>query len=76
MVARWCAGLLNEDVDSFWNGYAFESIILNELNIYNEISKKHRGIYFYDSPGSGEVDFIIETRKKTINKQNNLLALK
>lgn len=74
-VARGCAGLLSEELDSLWKGYAFESVILNELRIYNEVSRKNKEIFFYSSPGAGEVDFIVETRKKTINRPAEFISI-
>lgn len=74
-VARSCAGILTEELDSLWKGYSFESIILNELNIYNEVSKKNKNIYFYNTPGAGEIDFIVETKKKTINQSGEFMSI-
>lgn len=74
-VARGCAGLLSEDLDSLWRGYAFENIILNELRIYNEVTSKNKNIYFYSTQGAGEIDFIVETRKKTINRPAEFISI-
>ncbi len=74
-VARACAGLLSEEIDPLWKDYALETLIFNELKIYNEISGKNKSIYFYDSPGAGEVDFIIETRKKTIQTPAEFISI-
>lgn len=74
-VARVAGGLKVSDVDKFWQGFAFETLILNELKIYNEVSRKRFDIYYYATPGAGEIDFLIETRKKTINRPPEFITI-
>jgi uncharacterized protein len=44
-----------------WPAAALETLIYHELRAYNEVSRKHRPISYYRTPGGVEVDFIIET---------------
>ena len=37
-------------------------VLLNELRIYKEVSRKRYGVFYYGTPGAGEIDFLIETR--------------
>lgn len=74
-VARVAAGLAWEDLDRVWMGYGFETIILNEIKIYLEHSRKNYGIFYYGTPGAGEIDFIVETRRKTINRPQKFVTI-
>ena len=74
-VARAAAGLAWEDVDRFWKGFAFESMILREIQVYLEVTRKRYPIYYYATPGAGEIDFIIETRPKTINRPQEIVSI-
>lgn len=74
-VARIASGLSWQDVDSVWKGYAFETMILREIQCYLEISRRKLPIYFYGTPGAGEIDFIIETRPKTINRPPRVVTI-
>lgn len=74
-VARACAGLIFEDVDSVWRGFAMETYILHELRAYNSYQKKDKNIYFYKVSGGIEVDFLVEIEKKTMSRQQSLLAI-
>ena len=64
-VARAAAGLLDEPLDRIWLGLALETLIYHELRVYNHTREKHRPIGFYRTAMGGEIDFIIETRKRT-----------
>jgi predicted AAA+ superfamily ATPase len=74
-VARAAAGLLADQVDRFWKGTALETLIYHELRVYNEISGKHRGIYYYRTPAGVEIDFIIETSKGQRNRSSKVAAI-
>jgi predicted AAA+ superfamily ATPase len=64
-VARGAAGLLNDEVDSIWHGCSLETLIFHELRVYNHVSGKNRRIFFYRTGGGSEIDFVVETKKKT-----------
>jgi len=63
-VARAAAGLLFDPVDRLWKGTALETLIYHELRVYNETQGKHRPICYYRTESGGEVDFVVETRKR------------
>jgi uncharacterized protein len=63
-VARASAGMLRDPADRQWQGTALETLIYHELRVYNEISRKHRPLYYYRTPAGVEIDFIIETAGK------------
>ncbi len=77
-VARACAGQLGDDVDSIWRGFALETLILNELRAYNHYSDKNRSLFFYQISGGYDIDFIVETKKKTLShpRQAVLISVK
>jgi len=74
-VARIAAGQNQGDVDSLWLGFAFETHILNEILIRREVSRGKEGVFYYGSPSGGEIDFIVETRKKTINRPAEFVSI-
>ncbi len=74
-VARACAGYLNEEIDSVWRGFAFETYVIHEVRAYNSYSKKVRDLFYYKVSGGNEVDLLIETSRKTLSKPQKLVAL-
>ncbi len=74
-VARASAGLLFDATDSISKGYALETFILSELRAYNSYFKKERNIFYYKVVNGIEVDFVIETAKKTLSRSASYLAI-
>ncbi len=74
-VARAAAGWLRDPVDRAWQGTALETIIFHELRVFNQVSRKHRPIYFYRTPSGVEVDFIVETARKRSGSPGRVVAL-
>ena len=74
-VARAAAGLLDDPLDRVWLGTALETLIYHELRVYNHTREKHRPIAFYRTATGGEIDFIIETRKRTVSSRAHVVCL-
>ncbi|TWW10438.1 ATPase [Planctomyces bekefii] len=74
-VARVASGLAPRDVDNTWKGFAFEGLVFNELQAYLELSRKGFSISYYGTPGAGEIDFVVETRPKTINRPPEFVTI-
>lgn len=74
-VARASAGLLCDAADRLWQGAALETIIFHELRVYNEVSRKHRSLYYYRTPAGVEVDFIIETALRRPDSPPHVIAI-
>lgn len=74
-VARCCAGFASYVLDQSYKGYLFETFMVTQLRAYNEYSKKHLGIYFYGIAGGNEVDFIIETKKRSSSSPAEIIAI-
>jgi uncharacterized protein len=74
-VARAAAGLLDDPMDSLWTGSALETWILHEINVYNEISERHRHVAHYRTGAGVEVDFVIETKKKTLSGKSEAVLI-
>ena len=74
-VARAAEGIKNIDAFPEKNGFYFESLILNELKVYKEVSRGDFKIYFYNVPTQGDVDFIIETKKKSLSSPAQIVTI-
>lgn len=74
-VARGAAGLLRDPIDRVWQGTSLETLVFQELRIYNETSRKHRPITYYRTPAGVEIDFIVETAAKISGKVPEVLAI-
>ncbi len=68
-VARGAAGLLRDPVDALWLGRALETLLFHELRVYNQMAGRHRPIAYYRTGAGQEIDFIIETEKRTTTKK-------
>jgi uncharacterized protein len=64
-VARIAAGLGGDPVDRAWKGFALETLLYHELRVFNEVSGQRRPLSFYHTAADVEIDFIVETRKRT-----------
>ena len=74
-VARAAAGWLRDPADSSWQGIALETLVFHELRVYNEVSGKHRPITYYRTPAGVEVDFIIETSRRSSTTPPHIVAI-
>lgn len=74
-VARAAAGYLFDPVDRIWKGFALETLLYHELRVYNETRRKNRGIYFYRTGAGAEIDFVIETRKRTTTTRPRVVCI-
>lgn len=74
-VARAASGLLYDEIDNPWRGFAFETYLMHEIRAYNHYSKKNRELFYYKVAQSDEIDLLIEIQKKTISKPQKLLAI-
>ncbi|MBI4686403.1 MAG: ATP-binding protein [Nitrospirae bacterium] len=74
-VARGAAGLLNDPVDSMWRGWSLETLIFHELRVYNHVKEKNRPIFFYRTGGGSEIDFVIETKRKTLTGKSHVICV-
>ena len=63
-LARAAAGLLFDPVERLWKGTALETLIYQEMRIFNEVRQKHRLISYYRTAAGVEIDFVVETRKR------------
>ncbi len=74
-VARAAAGWLRDKVDRAWQGSALETLVYHELRVYNEVSGKHRPISYYRTPAGVEIDFIVETSRRTSTSPAGVVAI-
>lgn len=74
-VARAAAGLIREEVDSVWKGFAFEALLFHELRGRVALSGKERPIYHYSVSGGFDVDFLVQTKPKTLSAPRQFVAI-
>lgn len=74
-VARAAAGLLRDPLEKAWHGFALETLIYHELRVYNQVSATHRPLFYYRTASGTEVDFVIETRKRQIGVEPEIIAI-
>ena len=74
-VARAAANLIYEPMESTWAGSTLETLLFHELRVYNEQSKKNKGIFFYRTTQGSEIDFIVELSKQSMNKPAEIIGI-
>lgn len=52
-----------------------ETLVYHELRVYNEVSRKKRPLFYYKTPAGVEVDFIIETSRRTSANVPHIVAV-
>lgn len=66
-VARAAQGIQKIEEIPEQRGFFLETIILNELRTYFEVRRKNFKIFYYSISSVGDLDFIVEIKKKTIS---------
>lgn len=74
-VARAAAEVLFDPIDPVGHGYALETWVLHELKVYNEITGVRRSLFHYKTGADVEVDFVVETRKKTLSRRAEVVLI-
>jgi predicted AAA+ superfamily ATPase len=74
-VARACAGFMDDPIDSEWLGFAFESLIINEVRAFNHYLKRNRNLFYYKFNDGYEIDLVIEKSRKSLSTQAKYLAI-
>lgn len=74
-VARAAQGMSKlEDIPE-QRGYYFETIILNEIKTYIEVTQKRFKVFYYSISSTGDVDFIVETKRKTLSQPSEFVGI-
>lgn len=74
-IVRACAGLLNQDLESEYLGFMFETFILGQIRAYLNQSFKYYEIFHYTLASSYDIDFIVQTRKRVLTRPGQLVAI-
>lgn len=74
-IARACAGLLNQDLESEYLGFMFETFVLGQLRAYLNYTFKFYPIYHYTIIGSYDIDFILQVKKPVMSKKGELICI-
>ncbi len=74
-VARAAQGVQEiEDIPE-QRGFYLETIILNELKTYFEVRRKKYKIFYYNISSVGDLDFIVEIKKKTLSSPSTFIGI-
>lgn len=74
-VVRACAGLLNQNLESEYLGYMFETFILGQLRAYLNQNFKYFPISHYTVLQSYDIDFVVQTKKPVMGKRGEVVCL-
>jgi predicted AAA+ superfamily ATPase len=74
-IVRACAGLLNQELESEYLGFMFETFVLGQLRAYLNQSFKYFDVYHYSITQSYDIDFVIQTKKPVMSKRGELALL-
>lgn len=74
-VARAAAGQARQPLGRDQEGFLLETLILNELRAYNDYSRKFCPLFYYAISGGGDIDFIVQTRTKTVTRSDQIIAI-
>ncbi len=74
-VARAAEGISSISEIPERRGFYFETLILNELKTYFEVKKKSYKIFYYSVSSWGDLDFVIEIKKKTMSTPAQLIGI-
>lgn len=74
-VVRACAGLLNQELESEYLGFLFETFILGQLKAYLNQSFKLFGIYHYSVSNSYDIDLVVQTKKPVMSRKGEVVCI-
>jgi len=74
-VARAAAGWIRETMPEEWRGFAFETLLLGELRAFNAYRRKEKRLFHYTVSNSFDIDFLVETQKKILNRPARYVAI-
>jgi len=74
-IVRACAGLLNQDLESEYLGFMFETFVLGQLRAYLNYNFKFYPIYHYTVTNGYDIDFILQVKKPVMSKKGELICI-
>ena len=74
-VARACAGLLGQGLESNYLGFQFETFILGQIRAFLSQTFRFFPIFHYTVTGSYDIDFIIQTKKSVMGDKAELVCI-
>lgn len=74
-VARACAGLLNQDLESEYLGFLLETFILGQLKAWLNQSFKFFPVHHYTVANSYDIDLVVQTKKPVMSKKGELVCI-
>ena len=74
-VARVCAGLLGQGLESNYLGFQFETFILGQIRAFLSQTFRFFPIYHYTVAGSYDIDLIVQTKKSVMGGKAELVCI-
>ena len=74
-VVRACSGLLNQELESEFLGFMFETFIFGQFRAYLNQSFKYYNICHYTVSQSYDIDFVVQTRKPVMSKRGEIVLV-
>ncbi|MGE0173693.1 MAG: ATP-binding protein [Oligoflexales bacterium] len=74
-VVRACAGLLNQNLETEYLGFMFETFILGQIQAYLNQNFKYFRIFHYSVSQSYDIDFLIQTKKPVMTNKGELVCI-
>lgn len=74
-VARAAANLIYDPMDSVWEGRALETYLFHEIRVFNQLRRKHRKIFYYQTGAGAEIDFVIEKSRCNFKSKSSIVCL-
>ncbi len=74
-VARAAAGLLYQNLDRSWLGWALENWILHELRAYISYHRTGSRLFYYALPSDVDIDLIVELSKGTKSSPAEIMGI-
>lgn len=74
-VVRACAGLLNQELESEYLGFMFETFLLGQIKAFLSYHLKFFPIYHYSVSSSYDIDFVIMAKKPVMSKGGHIVNI-
>jgi predicted AAA+ superfamily ATPase len=74
-VARAAGGRLTDGLDELSYGAAFETLVFAQLRAHERMSGTDRRIAYYSTKNGVEIDFIVETQRKTLSRPATVVCI-
>lgn len=74
-VVRVCAGLLNQELESDYLGFMYETFILGQIRAYLSHAFLSYPVFHYSISNSYDIDFVVQVKKPVLRKRGELVCI-